>query len=98
MIKLIDAITSLVSNAEVCTRGDEIEWIVEPLNKPTRAEIDVELARLQAEYDAKDYQRKRALEYPAIADQLDYIYHNGIDAWKTDMIDPVKTKYPKGTV
>jgi hypothetical protein len=44
------------------------------------------------------YKAKRAAEYPAITDQLDYIYHNGIDAWKTDMIDPVKTKYPKGTV
>jgi hypothetical protein len=44
------------------------------------------------------YKDLRAKEYPAIADQLDYIYHNGIDAWKTDMIDPVKTKYPKGAV
>jgi hypothetical protein len=44
------------------------------------------------------YKDLRATEYPAIAEQLDYIYHNGIDAWKTDMIDPVKTKYPKGTV
>lgn len=42
------------------------------------------------------YKDLRAAEYPAIADQLDYIYHNGIDAWKTDIIDPVKTKYPKG--
>jgi hypothetical protein len=42
------------------------------------------------------YKELRAKEYPAIADQLDYIYHNGIDAWKTNMIDPVKTKYPKG--
>jgi hypothetical protein len=45
---------------------------------------------------AEAYKELRAKEYPAIADQLDYIYHNGIDAWKTDMIDPVKTKYPKG--
>jgi hypothetical protein len=44
------------------------------------------------------YKDKRATEYPAIPDQLDYIYHNGIDAWKTDMIDPVKVKYPKGAV
>lgn len=42
------------------------------------------------------YKDLRAKEYPAITDQLDYIYHNGIDAWKIDMIDPVKTKYPKG--
>ena len=44
------------------------------------------------------YKEQRAIEYPSIADQLDYIYHNGIDAWKTDMIDPVKAKYPKGAV
>jgi hypothetical protein len=44
------------------------------------------------------YKGLRAKEYPAITDQLDYIYHNGIDAWKTDMIDPVKEKYPKGAV
>ena len=42
------------------------------------------------------YKDLRAREYPAIADQLDYIYHNGVDAWKEDMIDPVKNKYPKG--
>jgi hypothetical protein len=44
------------------------------------------------------YKDLRAKEYPSIADQLDYIYHNGIDAWKKDMIDPVKAKYPKGAV
>jgi hypothetical protein len=47
---------------------------------------------------SKAYKDLRATEYPAITDQLDYIYHNGIDAWKTDMIDPVKEKYPKGAV
>jgi hypothetical protein len=44
------------------------------------------------------YKDLRAKEYPAIAEQLDYIYHNGIDAWKTNMIEPVKAKYPKGAV
>ena len=37
----------------------------------------------------------RKQEYPPIADQLDKIYHDGIDAWKADMIKPVKAKYPK---
>jgi len=45
---------------------------------------------------SETYKDLRATEYPSIVDQLDYIYHNGIDAWKTNMIDPVKTKYPKG--
>ena len=53
---------------------------------------------VEALISAEAYKGLRAKEYPAIADQLDYIYHNGIDAWKTDMINPVKTKYPKGAV
>ena len=49
---------------------------------------------MQAEYDAKEYQRKREKEYPAIVDQLDDIYHNGIDEWKKT-IKVTKDKYPK---
>jgi hypothetical protein len=60
--------------------------------------VEYNLALVQAEINANAYKELRAKEYPAITDQLDYIYHNGIDAWKTDMIDPVKAKYPKGTV
>jgi hypothetical protein len=59
-----------------------------------KVEIDLDL--VNAWVDPEAYKYKRAQEYPAIADQLDYIYHNGIDAWKEDMIDPVKNKYPKG--
>ena len=45
-------------------------------------------------YAAKEYQRKRAAEYPSWEDQLDKIYWNGIDAWKAD-IKKIKDKYPK---
>ena len=45
-------------------------------------------------YAAKEYQRKRAEEYPSWEDQLDKIYWNGIDAWKAD-IKAIKDKYPK---
>jgi hypothetical protein len=41
------------------------------------------------------YQENRVKEYPPIGDQLDEIYHNGIDAWKAK-IKAVKDKYPKG--
>ena len=37
--------------------------------------------------------RKKA--YPSWGDQLDYIYHNGVDDWKTNIITPIKEKYPK---
>jgi len=60
--------------------------------------VEINLSLVNAWVDPEQYKYQRAKEYPAISEQLDYIYHNGINAWKTDMIDPVKTKYPKGTV
>jgi hypothetical protein len=50
---------------------------------------------LKAEYDAQAYSRNRQTEYPSTGDQLDYIFHNGVAKWKTDMIEPVKAKWPK---
>jgi len=41
-----------------------------------------------------DYSVKRATEYPALAEQLDEIYHNGIDSWKA-IIKKTKDKFPK---
>ena len=55
--------------------------------KEARAAIDAELA-------ATKYQRDRKKEYPSWEDQLDKIYHSGIDAWKAD-IKVIKDKYPK---
>ena len=43
------------------------------------------------------YTEARAAEYPPIVDQLDKIYHDGIDAWKAD-IKIIKDKYPKTQV
>ena len=56
---------------------------------------DAEEAKVLADKQANKYQRDRANEYPSIVDQLDYIYHNGVTKWNTDMITPVKEKYPK---
>ncbi len=41
------------------------------------------------------YRKDRKAEYPALAEQLDEIYHNGIDSWKA-VIKVTKDKYPKG--
>ena len=63
-----------------------------------QAEYDAEQkawADGQAERDSTKYQRDRAVAYPSMADQLDDIYHNGVDAWKAT-IKAVKDKYPKG--
>jgi len=57
--------------------------------------IDAARVTLDAEYALVKYKDDRAKEYPDWGTQLDYIYHNGIDKWKTDIVDPVKAKYPK---
>ena len=61
-------------------------------NKVTLEQSKIDAARV--ELAKLDYQSKRAAEYPSIADQLDDIYHNGIDAWKAT-IKTTKDKYPK---
>ena len=94
MITKIKAIASLVPGAEVVIRDDSVQWIKPSVAPVTDAQIATELARLQAQYDANEYQRDRAKEYPSIADQLDTLYHSGLDAWKAQ-IKTVKDKYPK---
>lgn len=43
----------------------------------------------------KGYAERRKLAYPPIEDQLDLIFHGGIDAWKQE-ITAIKKRYPKG--
>ena len=59
-----------------------------------QSNIDAARATINAEYAALEYSRNRAAEYPSVVDQLDLIYHSGIDAWKAK-IKETKDKYPK---
>jgi hypothetical protein len=91
------ALLSLRPNSQWILNGDSyagIEWLDVAQTKPTEQEIQTEIARLQADYDDKDYQRKRTQVYPSFADQFDLLYHGGYDAWKT-AIQAVKDRYPK---
>lgn len=94
MITKFDAIISLIPNAQFVVCDDTVTWINPSTAPVTNAQIEAEIARLQAEYDSKQYQRDRASEYPSFADQFDLLYHGGYDAWKA-AIDAVKAKYPK---
>ena len=89
-----DAIASLKPGADFVLTGDVLEWRDSKQTKPTESEINAELSRLITEYNNKKYQRDRLVEYPSIPDQLDDIYHNGIDGWKAT-INATKDKYPK---
>ena len=58
-------------------------------------EVNINWISVEAWTDPNEYQYKRAAEYPSVVDQLDKIYHDGIDKWKEEMIKPIKDKYPK---
>ena len=73
-----------------------LDWdVTNNLNKPTEAEIEAEIARLVTIWNTtEEAKQKRKEEYPSIPDQLDKIFHSGVDAWKAD-IQAIKDKYPK---
>ncbi len=91
-----DAIRSLCPKAEFAlVGGKDITW--QKMNGesvPSDSEIEAEITRLETVYDNEKYKRDRAAEYPSVVDQLDDIYHNGIDGWKAT-IKTTKDKYPK---
>tara|TARA_R110002167_G_scaffold328157_1_gene534469 strand:- start:158 stop:457 length:300 start_codon:yes stop_codon:yes gene_type:complete len=98
MITIIDAIKAINPNAEMLVRGEDIddcqiEWH-NGTSEISKADIKNKIAELQTAYDNNKYQRDRAEAYPSMADQLDDIYHNGVDEWKKT-IKAVKDKYPK---
>ena len=60
----------------------------------TDAEVQVESKRLLDEYHGNQYKRDRMVAYPTIEDQLDDLYHNGVEGWKAT-IKATKDKHPK---
>ena len=76
--------SEFVDGVEVVTYEDGVTPIDESL-------VDAKVKELEA---IQAYQSKRVAEYPKIEDQLDKIYHSGIDAWKAE-IKAIKDKYPK---
>ena len=102
---IIETILKINPNAEVVVRGNdintcEIEWHNGTTPIP-KADIEAKMVEVQAEYDAKQYQRDRV--YPSIGDQLDMLWHS-IDqnpALKSQYFDfyeaikAVKVKNPK---
>lgn len=92
-----DALLSLAPNAEWVLTGDTIRWDSDDIDQPSDAQIDEEIARLDADYAAKAYARARAAAYPSIADQLDMQYWDGVNGTTTwaDAIAAVKAAHPK---
>ena len=76
-----------VAPTTVTIRGDEA---FDAAGNP----VAYDEAAVQAYIDANAYKGQRAAAYPSIADQLDLLYHGGMDAWKA-AITAVKTEFPK---
>ena len=97
-ISKLEAIQSLEQNAQFVMSGNEITaWHSEDITQPTDAEITAEQTRLQAEYDAKDWERNRQSEYPGLLDCIHALLDGGDTL--TDLQaarQAVKDKYPKG--
>jgi len=93
-INICTAITSIKKDAQVSVSGNDIntlEWHDNNPTKITNQQILDKQKELQALEDVYENRRK---DYGAIVDQLDEIYHEGLDSWKT-RIASVKSKYPK---
>jgi hypothetical protein len=94
---IIEAIKKINPNAEVSVNADDINQITwhNGTTPIPVADIEAKMVEVQADYDAKQYQRDRV--YPSIQDQLDMQYWdsvNGTTTWK-DAVAKVKSDNPK---
>tara|TARA_B110001454_G_C12367797_1_gene287071 strand:+ start:214 stop:504 length:291 start_codon:yes stop_codon:yes gene_type:complete len=94
IIDTVKAIQSLTPTAEWTIVDDEITWISGDITQPTLDEINAEITRLQAEYDAQAYARKRKEEYPTIEECIHAILDDDLTALQVKR-QTVKDKYSK---
>lgn len=73
---------------------ESLVWEDEETEPPTWPEIEARMAENQAIWESRQWIRDRIAAYPPITDQLDTIYHGGIEAWR-ETIAAVKEQYPK---
>tara|TARA_R100001079_G_C4449278_1_gene152780 strand:+ start:2959 stop:3234 length:276 start_codon:yes stop_codon:yes gene_type:complete len=89
---ICEAILKIKSDAQVTVVGNDIDTCTITWHDDNPTNITKE--QIKAKINETAYMDKRANEYPSIVDQLDDIYHNGIDGWKAT-ITVIKNKYPK---
>jgi len=78
-----DGIYKSVNNERLPISDDDFEQMV------------IDCANSKFDEQENGYKTARQEEYPSYGEQLDYIFHKGIDAWKTDIIQPIKDNNPK---
>src|SRR6056300_410143 len=78
-----DGIYKQVNNERLPISDDDFEQMV------------IDCANSKFDEQENGYKTARQEEYPSYGEQLDYIFHNGLEAWKTDIIQPIKDNHPK---
>ena len=89
-----EAIVALVGGAVSQIADGTINYL-DGQTPSSDSAIATELTRLQTEYDAQEYARQRQAEYPDWGSQLEKIDDDGLTRWREEMIDPIKSKWPK---
>jgi len=91
MADLHKAVRAIHSNVVIINGNTEEDIVAKDKDENN---ITINWTQVNSWNDPDEYKYNRAAEYPSIKDQLDDIYHNGVDGWKTT-IKAVKDKYPK---
>ena len=91
MVDLHKGIRAIHNNV-ISINGDTEETII--ATDINGDEITIDWTQVNAWTDPEQYKYDRKKEYPPMADQLDDIFHNGINSWKAS-IQIIKDKYPK---
>ena len=74
---------------------EHVEWTDKSIVKPSQSDVEAKLASMVSDWEAQAYARNRQAEYPDWGSQLNKIYDDGLTKWKSEMVDPVKAKWPK---
>ena len=90
------AVTTLAPGCRFDSDGETIiKWKSPDISQPSEEDIQTLVDEYAADWTTTEYARNRQGDYPDIGAQLNKIYDDGLTKWKSEMVDPVKTKWPK---
>lgn len=96
-MSIAKALLELTPGAKWVIRDDVIDWMDTEQTQPTQEEIVQKIAEIEYTEEVEAYKEVRAKAYPVMSEQLDKIFHEGIDAWKAD-IQAIKDAHPKAVI
>jgi hypothetical protein len=96
-MSIAKALLELTPGAKWVIRDDVIDWMDTEQTQPTQEELVQKIAEIKYTEEVEAYKETRFKAYPLISEQLDKIFHEGIDAWKVD-IQAIKDAHPKAVI